>query len=236
MLESSPKKPAAAFLVESSMADRAVPGVLESAFPDRDAVSEPGVAHRVSRGAASDSVVFVGNSMPIRDMDLFGHARPDGPQVAANRGASGIDGNIATAAGIARATERPVTAVIGDLAALHDLNSLALVRELKVPFVLVVQNNDGGGIFSLLPIAKHREHFEQFFGTPHGLGFEHAAAMYGLPYCQPATHGEFATMFAAALARNGATFIEVRTDRERNVAIHRELDEKIRAALDKLRR
>ncbi len=235
LLESSPKNSATAeWSSESLKAERAVPGVLESAFPDSDVASEPGVAYRVSRSAAADSIVFLGNSMPIRDMDLFGHAGPGGPWVEANRGASGIDGNIATAAGIARATGQPVTAVIGDLAALHDLNSLALVRDLKVPFVLVVQNNDGGGIFSLLPIAKHPKHFERFFGTPHGLDFEHAAKMYGLPYYRSATNGEFARMYAAALGRNGASVIEVRTDRKRNVVVHKELGEKIRAALDKL--
>ena len=127
-----------------------------------------------------------------------------------------------------------MTAVIGDLAALHDLNSLALVRDLKTPFALVVVNNDGGGIFSLLPIAKHTEHFERFFGTPHGLEFEHVAAMYGLSYRRPRTNGEFSATLVTAISTNGSSLIEVRTNREENARIHRELDAKIRAALDKL--
>lgn len=220
---------------EASGPEQAIANAIQEAFADADAVSEPSVAYFVSCPQIGSRTVFLGSSMPIRDMDLFGRAGPGWLRVEANRGASGIDGNIATAAGIARATGNPVTAVIGDLAALHDLNSLALVRDLQTPFVLVVQNNDGGGIFSLLPIAKHKEHFEKFFGTPHGLEFEHAAKMYGLRYRRPSTNGEFAAMFGGALAHEGATLIEVRTDRERNVVVHRELDEKIRAALDKLR-
>ncbi len=214
---------------------RVVVGALEDAFADDDPISEPALAYRVSRAAKSSATLFLGNSMPIRDMDLFGHAGSRGPSVETNRGASGIDGNIATAAGIARATERPVVAVIGDLAALHDLNSLALVRDLKTPFLLVVQNNDGGGIFNLLPIAKHKEHFERFFGTPHGFGFEYAAKMYGLPCCQPMTNGEFAAILVQCTATPGPVLIEVRTNREENARIHRELDAKIRAALDTVR-
>jgi 2-succinyl-5-enolpyruvyl-6-hydroxy-3-cyclohexene-1-carboxylate synthase len=167
-------------------------------------------------------------------MDLFGHAGPSAPLIETNRGASGIDGNIATAAGIARATGRAVAAVIGDLAALHDLNSLALLRNLQSPFVLVVINNDGGGIFSMLPIAKHTEHFEKLFGTPHGLGFEHAARMYNLSYHQPKTNGEFAAVLGSASQTSGATLIEVRTNREDNARVHRELDARIRAAIEKI--
>ncbi len=235
LIEQTPHtSPDVEWIARAKRADDQVSAILSDAFRPGDPASEPAVARAVSAAGGGSSIAFLGNSMPIRDMDLFGCARPEGPWVEANRGASGIDGNIATAAGIARATEQPVTAVIGDLAALHDLNSLALVRDLKSPFVLVVVNNDGGGIFSLLPIAKHTEHFERFFGTPHGLQFEHAAAMYGLAHYLPRTNGEFSASLATAIGANGPSLIEVRTNREENVRIHRELDAKIRAALDKL--
>jgi len=215
--------------------DNAVYTALGESFKPREAVNEPGVAYHVSLGAPESSTIFLGSSMPIRDMDLFGCAPPSGPWAAANRGASGIDGNIATAAGIARASQAPVAAVLGDLAALHDLNSLALLRDLKAPFVLVVLNNDGGGIFHFLPIAKHPEHFEKLFATPHGLQFEHAAKMYDLPYKRPITHAEFRDAYAKALDRQGPSLIEVRSDRVRNVAAHSAMDERVRAALDMMR-
>ncbi len=186
-----------------------------------EGLSEPLVARLVSRHIPEGHGLVLASSMPIRDMDTF--AVTDGPAVpvAANRGASGIDGTVATAAGFARGSERPVTLVIGDLALLHDLNSFAMLREL--PVVVVALNNDGGGIFSFLPVARQTKFFEPYFGTPHGLGFEAAAAMFGLGYERPATSSEFLEAYRAACSREGSTLIEVRTDRAKNVALHREI-------------
>lgn len=168
--------------------------------------------------------------MPIRDADAYGAADGHGPLVAANRGASGIDGNIATAAGYARGLGKPVTAVIGDLAALHDLNSLALLKSLPAPLILVIVNNNGGGIFHFLPIAEHPEHFEPFFGTPHGLAFDAIARAFNLPYYRPETNRDFTETYATALDRAESCIIEVQTVREENLRLHQDLDEKIAQA------
>lgn len=214
--------------------NRAVDAVLREAFPLSDEVSEPAAAYLITRQAPKDHALFLGNSMPIRDADKYGCAEGNGATIVANRGASGIDGTIATAAGHARASGQPVTAVIGDLAGLHDLNSLALLRDLPAPFVLVIVNNDGGGIFHFLPVADYPEHFERFFGTPHGLGFEDAAAMYGLEYHRPVTNGALLDTYKTALGGAQSVIIEVRTNREANRIAHRELDARIRSALDKV--
>jgi len=165
--------------------------------------------------------------MPIRDLNTY--AATDGPlvPVVANRGASGIDGTVATAAGFARGSERPLTLLVGDPALLHDLISLAMLRNL--PVIVVVLNNDGGAIFSFLPIARHKEFFEPYFGTPQGLSFEHAATMFDLGYEQPRSAMAFVETYQASCARNTPTLIEVLTDREENVALHRELLEEISA-------
>jgi 2-succinyl-5-enolpyruvyl-6-hydroxy-3-cyclohexene-1-carboxylate synthase len=163
--------------------------------------------------------------MPVRDLDTYAAADGEPVPVAANRGASGIDGTVATAAGFARGSGRPMTLLIGDLALLHDLNSLAVLRDL--PAVVVVLNNDGGAIFSFLPIARHKTFFEPYFGTPHGVSFEHAAAMFDFDYQRPRSATEFVETYRAACARNAPTLIEVRTDREENVTLHRELLEEI---------
>ena len=183
--------------------------------------SEPLVARLVSRNIPAEHGLVVASSMPIRDVDTY--AATDGAPVpvAANRGASGIDGTVATAAGFARGLGRPVTLLIGDLALLHDLNSLAMLRGLRV--VVVAINNDGGGIFSFLSVARHEAFFEPYFGTPQGVGFEPAAAMFGLDYERPGTTDEFLEAYRAACTREGSTLIEVETDREENVALHREL-------------
>ena len=184
-------------------------------------MNEPFVARLISRHLQEGHALVVANSMPIRDLDTY--AAPDGAPapLAANRGASGIDGTVATAAGFARGSERPLTLLIGDLALLHDLNSLAALREM--PVVVVVLNNDGGAIFSFLPVARHEEFFEPYFGTPQGVSFEGAAKMFGLAYDLPRTAGDLAESYRVAIARNRPTLIEVKTDRKENTELHRKL-------------
>ncbi len=184
-------------------------------------LSEPVVARVVSRHVPEGHGLVVASSMPVRDLDTF--AVTDGAfvPVAANRGASGIDGTVATAAGFACGLDSPVTLVIGDLALLHDLNSLAMLRDL--PVTVVVVNNDGGGIFSFLPVAGEREFFEPYFGTPQGVGFESAAAMFGLGYENPKTAAEFVRAYRSAVSGQTSTLIEVNTNRDENVTLHNEL-------------
>ncbi|MFO7776224.1 MAG: 2-succinyl-5-enolpyruvyl-6-hydroxy-3-cyclohexene-1-carboxylic-acid synthase [Candidatus Hydrogenedentota bacterium] len=195
----------------------------------QETLSEPLVARLISRALPRDSVLFLGNSMPIRDMDVF--AAGDGPpaRVHVNRGASGIDGCVATAAGLALAAQGPVTAVLGDLAVLHDLNALNLLRGLERPFALVIINNDGGGIFSFLPIAQHEHVFEPYFAAPHGLRFEDAARLFGLRHVCPGTPSEFSAAYGDAIETAGATLIEVVTDRTANHALHREIEDMLQS-------
>ena len=195
------------------------------------ALTEIHVARIVSRLRPEGAPIFLGNSMPIRDMDRFADGAGPAGRIYANRGASGIDGNLATAAAHARAQSKPLTVVIGDMAALHDLNSLALYRGLETPVALIVINNDGGGIFSFLPVAKFPEHFETCLGTPHGIRFEAAAKLFGLPYAAPETPGDFEAAYRNALESPGASLIEVRTNREENVRLHQSMDEAIRQRL-----
>jgi 2-succinyl-5-enolpyruvyl-6-hydroxy-3-cyclohexene-1-carboxylate synthase len=183
--------------------------------------NEPLVARVLSRDIPSDHGLVVASSMPVRDLDTYATTNGAPVPVAANRGASGIDGTVATAAGFARGLGRPVTLLIGDLALLHDLNSLAMLRDVHV--VVVVLNNDGGGIFSFLPIARHEDFFEPYFGTPQGVGFEPAAKMFGLAYEHPDTMEGFVEAYGSACARNSSTLIEIETDRTENVALHRRL-------------
>ena len=193
--------------------------------------NEPLVARVVSRNVPPDHGLVVASSMPVRDLDTYAATGGAPVPVAANRGASGIDGTVATAAGFARGLGRPVTLLIGDLALLHDLNSLAMLRDVHV--VVVVLNNDGGGIFSFLPIAGHEEFFEPYFGTPQGVGFEPAAKMFGLAYEHPGTMEEFVEAYGSACARGSSTLIEIQTDREENVALHRRLLQEVADRVEK---
>jgi 2-succinyl-5-enolpyruvyl-6-hydroxy-3-cyclohexene-1-carboxylate synthase len=112
--------------------------------------------------------------------------------------------------------------VIGDLALYHDMNGLLAAKLHGLDATVVVLNNDGGGIFSFLPQAANATHFEQLFGTPHGLQFEPAAALYGARYHRAHDGESLRRGVAAGLAGRGLHLVELRTDRARNVALHRE--------------
>lgn len=186
-----------------------------------EVLSEPLVAQLVARHSPAGRGLVLASSMPVRDMDMF--APTGGPvlPVAANRGASGIDGLVATAVGFGEGLGQSVTLLTGDLALLHDLNSLAMLRDR--PVVVVVLNNDGGGIFHFLPIAEHEDVFEPFFGTPHGLAFRSAAQLFGLDYHHPATPDAFVGAYQEACERATGTIIEVTTERKANHELHRRL-------------
>ena len=202
------------------MKHSAVQEGIDSFFENNGCLSEPCLARLLSRHISGDHALFVGNSMPVRDMDVFAVADAANVPVAVNRGASGIDGTLATAAGYSVGAGRPTTVVLGDLAFLHDLNSLAMLRALKHPLIVIVINNNGGGIFSFLPVSAFNEIFEPYFGTPHHLNFKAAATLFGIRYEAPADPDQFQRVYENALAKSTATLIEVKTDREENVTVH----------------
>ena len=191
-------------------------------------LSEVSVARQLAR---REGPLVAAASMPIRDLLAVG-----AQGVTANRGASGIDGTVATAHGVARGSRQPVTLLIGDLALLHDQTSLALLRD-GPPVTVVCINNDGGGIFHRLPIADGPgalapDTFERLFGTPHGLAFEHAARQVGLAYHAPDTLEAFEEALAAARGSGASALIEVRTNREAQAALRRQLEAAAAAAVD----
>lgn len=143
---------------------------------------EAQLACHLSELLPANGVFWAGNSLIVRLIDALAQL-PAGYPVYSNRGASGIDGLFSTAAGVQRAADKPMLAVLGDISALYDLNSLALMKQCTAPVVLVVVNNDGGSIFSLLPTPEAER--ERFYRMPHGINFEHAAAMFGLAYANP---------------------------------------------------
>ncbi len=157
--------------------------------------------------------LFVGNSLPVRHLDQFGKPGVRRIHAFANRGASGIDGNISTALGIgAGRPDAPLTAIVGDITFYHDMNGLLAVRRCGVPATIVLLNNDGGGIFHRLPINRFDPEFTDYFVTPHGLDFAPAAKMYGLEYVQVRDREAFRSTFRASIDTRAATLIELRTD------------------------
>jgi 2-succinyl-5-enolpyruvyl-6-hydroxy-3-cyclohexene-1-carboxylate synthase len=236
-LELSPHRPTdSSFVARVKARNAAITAFLEDTFTDESRpISEPAIARAISKEISPSHTLMLGNSMPIRDFELFAVSRRDHTRIIANRGASGIDGVLATALGAAIATQRPLTLLIGDLSLLHDLNSLSLAKDLRVPVSIIAINNDGGGIFSLLPVSK-TEHFERLFATPHGLKFEDIARGFGLSYAAPSSMDTFVQEYRSSSARRGTTLIEVQTSRAHNADLHRSINETILTLLNDMAR
>jgi 2-succinyl-5-enolpyruvyl-6-hydroxy-3-cyclohexene-1-carboxylate synthase len=178
-----------------------------------------------------DAVVFAGNSMPVRDLDTF---FPGGPQPArflANRGASGIDGVVSSALGARTKASERLVLMIGDISFYHDMNGLLAAKRYGLDVTIVLLNNDGGGIFSFLPQYDDPEHYEDLFGTPHGLDFRPAAALYDLPFETVETPAGYRAALEQSFDRGGTSIIEVKTDRNENLQLHRRLWQEVAAAL-----
>ena len=168
--------------------------------------------------------LVVASSMPVRDVEWFG-AATQRATVYSNRGANGIDGTVATAAGIASATGEPVMVLLGDVALLHDASSLTALADRGVDVRIVVVDNDGGGIFSFLPQAASlpTARFEQLFGTPHGTDLLALAAAHRLPAATVTTAADL----QAWLDRPGPWLVRVPSTRDANVAEHRRLNDAV---------
>ncbi|MBI3246409.1 MAG: 2-succinyl-5-enolpyruvyl-6-hydroxy-3-cyclohexene-1-carboxylic-acid synthase [Deltaproteobacteria bacterium] len=195
--------------------------------------SEPRVFVELGDLLPPGATLVAGNSMPVRDLDTFFPGNSQTVRFLANRGASGIDGVVSTALGVSAVSPGPMLLTIGDLSFYHDLNGLLAAKQHQLRATIVLLQNDGGGIFSFLPQAQDQEHFEELFGTPHGLDFRPAAEMYGLDYQRPADWEEFRTAVRRSLDAPGVTLIEVRTERRANVELHRRLWEAVSQSVGK---
>ncbi|MFW6097178.1 MAG: 2-succinyl-5-enolpyruvyl-6-hydroxy-3-cyclohexene-1-carboxylic-acid synthase [Chloroflexota bacterium] len=169
------------------------------------------------------ALLFAGSSLPVRHLDEFGAPVAKRLHTFANRGASGIDGNISTGLGIAVARRAPVTMVVGDVTFYHDMNGLLAAGAHELAATIVLLNNGGGGIFRRLPVAQFEPPFTELFLTPHGLDFTHAARMYGFDHVRVEDDDAFRRHFAAAVAQPGRRIIEVVTDGERDYERRREV-------------
>ena len=209
-------------------ADAAASRAIDAALGDR--LSEPLVARALGEWLAPEASLFVASSMPIRDVESLLGVR-DGPRVLSNRGANGIDGTVSSAFGVAAADDGPVVLLIGDVALAHDIGGLLAAHRLGLALTIVLLNNDGGGIFHFLPVVGEQDAFEEHVATPHGLDFAQAAELYGCRYERPDGLAGLRAAVESSLAADGTVIIEVGTDREQNLALHRRVAEVVAAGL-----
>jgi 2-succinyl-5-enolpyruvyl-6-hydroxy-3-cyclohexene-1-carboxylate synthase len=237
-----------------------------------EGLSEPAVAAELGVLLPEQATLFVASSMPVRDIESFWPARLDPPRVLCNRGANGIDGTVSSAFGAAADARGPVVLLIGDVALAHDISGLIAAQRLELDLAIVLINNDGGGIFDFLPVARdptarveqrsagarpassdgeahtrdqesvagegsgstREDIYTRHIATPTGLDFAQAARLYGLEHEVVADIAAFRAALERALTPRprGSRIIEVRTNRARNVALHRRAWEAVAGVLD----
>jgi 2-succinyl-5-enolpyruvyl-6-hydroxy-3-cyclohexene-1-carboxylate synthase len=196
-----------------------------------DELSEPWVARELGRLLSHDATLVAASSMPVRDVETFFPALGDPPRVLANRGANGIDGTVSTAFGVAATAPGPVVLLVGDVALAHDAGGLLAASRLGLKLTIVLLNNDGGGIFHFLPIAGEQDVFERHVATPTGLDFARLAAAYECEHRLVEGAEDFGRALDAAVGSARTAILEVRTDREANLALHRRCWDAVQAAL-----
>ena len=179
------------------------------------------------------ATLFAGNSLPVRLLDQFGLPQGRSLRVFANRGASGIDGNLSTAFGIGMArADQPLVAIIGDITFYHDMNGLLALHRLGLTPTIVLLNNNGGGIFHRLPVHEQEPEFTEYFLTPHDLDFSHAARLYDLEHVCVADRAVFRDTFAGCVESGKAQIIEVCTDARADLLRREEILETAGLQLD----
>jgi 2-succinyl-5-enolpyruvyl-6-hydroxy-3-cyclohexene-1-carboxylate synthase len=217
-------------------ADRACARTFDEVLAVEPRLLAPAVVRTIAAALPDGATLFVSNSMAVRDVDTFWPASDRALRVLCNRGANGIDGVVSTALGASLAGPGPTVLLTGDLAFLHDVGGLFAARDLAASCTIVVMNDDGGGIFSFLPIAGHGERvrFRELFTLAHGLSVGPAAALYGLAYQRVVDAAGLRQALAGAVGEPGVRVIEVPIEREANVAHHRALWCAVSAALTRL--
>ncbi len=189
------------------------------------------IARTLCASMTSESALYVSNSMPVRDIDGFAASSGDGPTVYSNRGASGIDGLISCADGVA-STGTPTVLHIGDVALLHDAGGLLHAARHGHELTLVVPNNDGGGIFSFLPVANVAGvGFEELFHTAHGTDLSGFGGFGGIRHHRVDSVDQLVKTLDDCVHRSGVDIVEIPVDREANLAQHRAVSAAVAVAL-----
>jgi 2-succinyl-5-enolpyruvyl-6-hydroxy-3-cyclohexene-1-carboxylate synthase len=172
---------------------------------------EPKIFSELISILPTNTKIMVGNSLPIRDFDNFVGKTNKNLKVFFNRGASGINRITSTALGIA-SIEKTTILITGDLSFLHDLNALLPAKKYSIPLIVILINNNGGGIFEMLPISSEKKWFNNFFKTPHNLNISSLVKSFGLEHQLIKGTIDFKNKLKGSLLRKTLTVLEIKTD------------------------
>ncbi|MGL5061881.1 MAG: 2-succinyl-5-enolpyruvyl-6-hydroxy-3-cyclohexene-1-carboxylic-acid synthase [Microcoleus sp.] len=176
-----------------------------------DSIIEPKVSWLLSQILPPGTPIFIANSMPVRDVEFFWKPNNLKIQPFFNRGANGIDGTLSTALGIAH-RDRSSILLSGDLALLHDTNGFLIKNKFSGHLTVILINNNGGGIFEMLPVAKFDPPFEEFFATPQNINFDRLCATYAVEH-EIIDSWEQLQQKLNPLPKTGIRVLELQTDR-----------------------
>ncbi len=197
--------------------------VTEQIFDNEKTLTGPLCAFLASKKLPVGSCIMPGNSMPIRDFDYFACAPGNFLTVFQNRGASGIDGILSTAAGLCIGLGKPLTLITGDLSFYYDINALYFIRKMKIPLTVILINNKGGGIFGHLPVVKERKYFDEYFTTPHDLNFKEITASFGVKFTRLKSRKAFEKAIKELNKSKRPQVFEVKTDSAKEIGLRRKI-------------
>ncbi len=190
---------------------------------DDGPLSYPSVSKVIIDNIDDYSTLYIGNSTVVRTFDAyFSYTNRKHILVATNRGVSGIEGFIASSCGFIDGTKKDVYLIVGDVAFIHDLNSLYFLKDMKTPLKIILVNNDGGGIFTLLPIHREKTVLD-YISSPHGQTFKKTAESFGIDYVQVTTTTAFQEEFKKMQTKNHHTIMEVIFDHDTNKSVYDQL-------------
>lgn len=193
-------------------AEAKVRRAVDSTMADMNQMFEGKAAWLLSKSLPPGTPIFIANSMPVRDVEFFWVPSNSAVQPFFNRGANGIDGTLSTALGIAHRQPSSVM-LTGDLALLHDTNGFLIRNKFVGHLTIVLINNNGGGIFEMLPISKFEPPFEEFFATPQNINFAHLCQTYNVEH-ELITSWEQFQQRLNPLPTQGIRVLEIRTNRK----------------------
>jgi len=202
------------FIYAEEISEKVKAGIIEKAkFPN-----EPYVINEIFKTVPSGSNIFIGNSLPVRDLDNFVNSTAKRFNIFFNRGASGIDGVTSTAFGIAL-SKKPTVLITGDLSFLHDLNALSIAAKYLIPLIIIVINNNGGGIFESLPIAGKVKRFKEYFITPHDLELAAIVKSFGINHQLITNRSQLQSHLIKGLNKNSPSVLEIQTNAARSAEL-----------------
>jgi 2-succinyl-5-enolpyruvyl-6-hydroxy-3-cyclohexene-1-carboxylate synthase len=190
-------------------------------FQAYDPMSEPGIVNEFLKAIPNNSLVMLSNSLPVRDFDFFASRYSKNLTIYHNRGASGIDGIISTALGIASLRKDPVFLITGDIAFYYDINSLFIAHKHSIPLTVILINNNGGGIFNSLPIASYKKFIDEYFITSHNLDFKILTTAFGVTYRYAKNLSKFRELIKKSPSDKKTVVIEIKTDSQKSLALRK---------------